>query len=131
MKHSFLHRSLSVALALFVMMSTLSFAFEKHFCGNKLVDVALFTEAKGCGMEIPSNTENTCCKDEVDLVKGQDQLKLNFQDFDLELQQFVATFIYTYINLFEGLQEQVIPFKEYSPPNLHYDRQVLFETYLI
>lgn len=113
------------------MFSTLSFTVEKHFCGSHLVDVAVFSEAEGCGMEMPSTSKKPCCKDEIDVIEGQDELKLNIQDLDIQQQQVVATFFYTYINLFEGLPEQVVPFKEYSPPHLHYDRQVLYDTYLI
>ncbi len=118
-------------MALLVMLSTLSFTVEKHFCGDTLVDAALFTEVKGCGMEMPSTTKKSCCKDEIDLVKGQDELKYSFNDFDLDQQQFIATFFYAYIDLFEGLPEQVIPFKDYSPPNLFYDRQVLHDVFII
>ena len=113
------------------MLSTLSFTVEKHFCGNTLVDVALFSEAKGCGMEMSPGVEKSCCKDEVDFVKGQDELKFSFNDLDLEQELFVATFLCTYIDLFEGLSEQINPFKEYSPPNLFYDRQVLHDVFLI
>ncbi len=118
-------------MALLVLFSTMSFAIEKHFCGTTLVDVAIFTQAHGCGMEIPSDIEKPCCKNDVEIIKGQDELKYSFNDLSLDQQQFVATFVYTYLDLFEGLPEQVIPFKDYSPPNLFYDRQVLHETYLI
>ena len=46
-------------------------------------------------------------------------------------QQFLTTFLYTYINLFEGLPKQVIPHKDYSPPNLVSDIQVLDQVFII
>ena len=126
-----LHRFFSVSMALLVMLSTMSFTIEKHFCGDTLVDVAVFSEAKGCGMEMPSTIKKSCCKDEIDHIKGQDELKFSFNDFDPDKQQFVTAFFYTYIDLFEGLPEQIIPFKDYSPPNLFYDRQVLHDVFII
>ena len=45
------HKIFSVTLALLVLMSTLSFTVEKHFCGDVLVDVSVFTETQKCGME--------------------------------------------------------------------------------
>jgi len=126
-----LHKIASVLMAFLVLFSTLSFVVEKHFCGGTLVDVAVFSEVEGCGMEMPSSAKTSCCKDKVEIIKGQDELKFSFNDFDVNDSQFVAVFFHTFINLFEGLPEQVIPFKEYSPPNLIYDRQVLHNIFLI
>ena len=127
------HKIFSVTLALLVLMSTLSFTVEKHFCGDVLVDVSVFTEAQKCAMEaVEIALKKTCCKDEVDVVKGQDEL--NFQSFeDLPFQelQFIASFSYTYSNLFENLPKQIIPHKDYSPPNLVLDIQLLNDTFLI
>jgi len=130
-KHSGIHRLFSVALALLVMLSTISFTIEKHFCGGTLVDVALFTDAESCGKEMPSDFKKPCCKDEVEVVEGQNELKVSLNDLNLQEQQFVATFYNYHIELFEGLPEQVIPFKEYSPPKLVYDRLVLHEVFII
>ncbi|GAA4814254.1 HYC_CC_PP family protein [Litoribaculum gwangyangense] len=132
-----LHKSFSVALALTVLMSTMSFTIQKHYCGSILVDTAVFSSAEKCGMAM-SKSEATkmkkmnCCKDEVKVVKGQDDLKVNtFEDIQFQQQQFLTTFIFTYINLFEGLPQQVIPHKDYSPPNLVADIQVLDQVFII
>ena len=37
-----------MALALLVLLSTFSFKMETHFCGSKLVDVAVFSKVKSC-----------------------------------------------------------------------------------
>ena len=93
----FLHKSFSVVLALLVLFSTVSFTIEKHYCGDVLVDVALFAEAEKCAMEpqelaLEKLTKKHCCKDEVDVVKGQDELIKSFNDLDFETQQFVVAF---------------------------------------
>lgn len=133
----FLHKSFSVIMALLVMFSTVSFTIEKHYCGNVLVDVAIFTEAKTCGMETNTATQDAitkkmCCKDEVKLVKGQDELKItSFDDLSFQHQLFISTFTYAFINLFEGLEQHIIPHKDYSPPNLVADIQVLDQVFII
>ena len=131
------HKVFSVALALMVLMSTMCFTIQKHYCGKTLVDSAVFSSAEKCGMEM-SKAETTskkkmnCCKDEVKVVKGQDDLKVNtFEDLKFQQQQFLTTFSYTYINLFEGLPKQVIPHKDYSPPNLVADIQLLDQVFII
>ena len=124
-------------MAMLVMFSTVSFTVEKHYCGDMLVDVAVFEEAKKCGMEtsdklVEKITKKTCCKDTVDLLEGQDELRVNsFDDLDFEQQLFVVSFVYSHINLFEGLPQLVVPHKDYSPPNLIVDRQLLDEVFLI
>lgn len=130
-------KSGSLAMAFLVLFSTMSFTVEKHFCGQILVDLAVFSEAETCGMEmhIPSSeekiTEDQCCKEEKILVEGQKELKLSFDQLDFPQQVFISSFAISYVNLFEGLPEQVIPFKNYSPPLLVSDIQLLSQTFLI
>jgi hypothetical protein len=134
---AFLHKTFSVTLACLVLFSTLSFTVEKHYCGDNLVDVAIFSKVDNCGMDMESvaasNLEKKhCCKDEVQIVKGQDKLKkASFEELQLSQQLFLSTYICTYINLFEGLPEMVIPHKDYSPPNLVADIQVLDQVFII
>ena len=75
----FLLKIASVFLAFSVLFSTFSFTVEKHFCGEFLVDVSYFGEAKGCGMETAAKMafkkKKNCCKDEVFQIEGQDELQ--------------------------------------------------------
>ncbi len=97
-----------------------------------LVDVSVFTEAEKCAMETQEMAmKKSCCKDEVDVVEGQDELLKTFHDFDFEQQQFLISFVYSFINLFEGEPKKVIPHKDYSPPNLVKDIIVLDQVFLI
>lgn len=127
-----LHKAFSIVMMLLVLFSTVSFTIEKHFCGDVLIDVSYFFEGDTCAMDVEETIKKrSCCKDEVDVVKGQDELQLGaFKDFDLQ-PEFVTAFVYTYINLFKGLPKQVIPHKDYSPPNLVADIQVLDQVFII
>ena len=128
----FLHKFFSVTLALLVLFSTVSFTIEKHFCGDVLVDVSMFVEAEKCAMEaLELLQQKTCCKDEIDVVQGQDELKVSFDNFSSDQQLIVASFIYTYLNLFEGLEENVIPLQDCTPPILVRHIFKLDESYLI
>lgn len=128
-----LHKTFSFLLAFLVLFSTVSFTIEKHYCGNVLVDVSVFSDVDKCDMESMDKLQKkTCCKDEIDLVKGQDELKFSsFEDLSFEKQEFILSFILIYINLFEGLSQQIIPHKDYSPPNLVADIQVLDQVFII
>ncbi len=124
-------------MALIVLFSTISITVEKHFCGDTLVDVAYFTTVEGCEEEVVSKDSKTkilksCCKEEIEVLKEQSKLEtLVFNDLDTEQQLFITSFAYSYINLFEGLSEQIIPHKNYSPPNLVEDIQLLDAVFII
>ncbi|MGB6269864.1 MAG: hypothetical protein WBF67_12735 [Olleya sp.] len=131
-----LHKGLSVLMALLVLFSTFSFTVEKHYCGDHLVDSAIFSKAKNCGMEVSKTDETTikkksCCKDIVEVIKGQDQLKLNFNDLDFKSQFVFTAYVYAYFTLYQSLPKPIIPHKNYSPPNLIIDYQVLHDVYII
>lgn len=137
MKFSFLNRTIAVTLSFLVLFSTLSIAIEKHFCGGTLVDVAIFTKAKKCGTEMQDMNQSeivkkSCCKDETEIINGQDELKINsFDDLPSIQKQILIAFNFSYINLFEGLPKKTIPNRDYSPPEIVKDIHVLDETYLI
>lgn len=129
----FFHRSASFAMAFLVLLSTVSFTVDKHFCGSILVDQAVFSEAQTCGMhaDMPASAEDECCDEEKVLVEGQKELKISFDDLDLDQQVFLAGFTYSYIDLFEGEAQAETPFFHYKPPLLVYDIHLLDETFLI
>nr|WP_228530282.1 hypothetical protein [Tamlana sp. I1] len=120
-------------LALLVLFSTVSFTIEKHFCGDVLVDVSVFTEADKCELEsLEVLLKKTCCKDEINVVKGQDELNVSsFDDLDFQQQQFLYAFTYANIFGFESLEKHHIPHKNYSPPSLVADIQVLDQVFII
>lgn len=134
---AFLHKIFSATLACLVLFSTLSFTVEKHYCCDNLIDVAIFSKVDNCGMDMDSASstyleKKHCCKDEIHVFKGQDKLKkVSFEDLQLDQQLFLEVFSYTFLNFFAGLPEQVIPHKNYSPPNLIADIQVLDQVFII
>jgi len=132
------HKIMSLLMAFVVLFSTMSFTIDMHYCGDKLVETAIFNKAKGCGMEMdnPSTegcaiTKNNCCNDEQLIVDGQDELQLSVDKISLEQQVFLASFIYTYINLFEGYDKNVSSYEEYEPPLVVRQLYKIDETYLI
>lgn len=133
---NFFRNSGASLLALLVLISTFSFTIDKHYCGKMLIDTAIFSEAHACGMVMGSDgyagmDEDSCCKDQKIQVEGQDELKRSFDDLDLQKQLFVASFTYSYFNLFESLPGGEIPFVDYSPPLLVADIQLLDQVFII
>ncbi len=134
----FTHKIASVLMAFVVLFSTMSFTIEMHYCGDTLVDAAIFSKVKTCGMESietstckSSELKKKCCSDEQLTFEGENELQLTFEKLNFKQQVFVSSFIYTYINLFEGLEENIIPLQDYLPPLVVKDILLLDQVFLI
>ena len=112
-----------------------------HFCCNELVDIAFFSKAESC-KDIAQKKDNTskqctsiqekdCCDNKSFVKTGNDTIKKANTKLEAETVIFLNTFFYAYVNLFEGFEENIVPFKQYRPPLLSKDIQILHETYLI
>ncbi len=126
-------------MALLVLVSTFSLTIEKHFCGDFLVDISYFGNSEGCAEELGEEDCDTsetiqkknCCKDEVEQIKGQEDLQTATKKITIEKQQFIIAFVSSYNNLFIAFKKQIVPHKNYSPPNLVADIRVLHEVFII
>ena len=132
------HKIMSLAMTFVVLFSTMSFTINMHYCGDTLVETAIFYKAKSCGMEMdkPSTegcaiTKKNCCDDKQLSIEGQDELQIQFDKVSFEQQVFIASFVYTYSNLFEEYNEDINSFREYKPPLVVRQLYKLDETYLI
>ncbi len=136
---AFIKNITSIFLAFIVLFTTMSFTVNMHYCGDTLVDTAIFQKVKTCGMNMQKAistsecaiTKKNCCNNEQIVVDGQDELQLSIDTLTFDQQLFIASFVYTYINLFEGLDKKPIPFNDYSPPLIVKDIHILDEVYII
>lgn len=125
-------------MAVVVLCSTMSFTLNMHYCGDYLVETAMFHKAEGCGMDMQkpatkddSITKKNCCNDEQLVIDGQDELQLQVDKISFEQQVFIAYFVYSYINLFDDLDDNTSAFEAYQPPLVSKQIFKLDETYLI
>ncbi len=126
-------------MALVVLFSTFSFTVDQHYCGDVLVDFSLFGKAQACGMQLQQAmdsqeqhlTKKGCCEDQTLSIAGQHDLKISLEKISFEQHQFIAALVYTYLNHFEGLPENIVPFTHYPPPVLVKDILILDQTFLI
>jgi len=132
-KHKPLHSIFSIVMSLLVLISTVSFTVEKHYCGNTLIDVSIFSEVEKCTSEIAleKTTKKPCCKDTIDIVKGQDELQKSNSDFNLAQQDINAFLCVDMPTVCEYMPKQTQHYKKYVPPNIVYDLTILHEVFLI
>jgi len=118
----------------------MSFNISEHFCGDQLVDTSYFSTADACNMmdmQMPISSDDCkiekedCCSNHSEFIQGSSEIQSVVTSLDFDQQVFLTSFVYTYINLFEGLEDNVIPFKNYAPPIIVKDIQVLDNVFLI
>ncbi len=137
------HKIVSFFLALIVLFTSFSFTINKHICGGKVVNTALFVSADTCGMDMTvcknkseKDTETTikkepCCQDVVKVIQGNEnnqqaqQVTLDFPQV-IFLQAFVSTFVLKFQET-----KTVSNVRHYSPPNLNIDILTFFQVFRI
>jgi hypothetical protein len=132
-----IHKLFSGLLAIIVLFSTISFTVDSHYCGERLVDVAVFSEVSGCGMEMRkemcdgvSFSKKSCCKNETSIVEGNSIDQQVLKNLKLQQINFVTAFVVSYNNLFL-YKTQVSSLYLYKPPIIHKDITLLFENFRI
>lgn len=132
------HKITALFMTLVVLLSTMSFTINRHYCGDTLVETALFHQVEGCGMEMDNPatescaiTKKSCCDEDQLTLQGQDELQLTVDKISLEQQVFIASFVYTYNQLFEGVDQNNTSFQDYKPPRVVKQIFKIDETYLI
>jgi hypothetical protein len=138
MKNGF-HKITSLFLALLVLGSTMSFSVDKHYCGDHLIDVAIFGEAAPCEMmqsldaKYGKDTYKKmgCCKNEQTVFEGQDELKMQFDQFTADQLVFLKAFTYSYTYLFVEADKHSASVTSHPPPLIITDYQVAYNQYLI
>lgn len=136
---SFITKFIALFMAMVVVISTTSFTIDMRYCDGHLMDTALFTSVDSCNSDIEKAVSEVCCKPkkmccshEQIVIDGLDELsQTTFDDLKLNHQYLVFLWTSTYLNPFEGLEENISRFQDYSPPELVKNIQVLHEVYLI
>ena len=125
----------SALLAFLVLFSTLSFTVESHYCGGFLMDISVIGEADDCGMKVEQTMaadKTNCCKDEVIITEGQDELHpASFDTLNFEKQQFLTTFYSSYLNLVKEKSSRNIIYKDFHRPVIPINYQIKYQSFLI
>jgi len=130
---SFISKIGSISLALLVLVSTMSFTIDSHYCGNILVDKAILSKAQTCEMhkQMHSEDESSCCDNEVEIIEGQDILQFSKAEFDLDIPLEFTVFSLIYFCDLDVFEKQIDEFQSYNPPQHSLDLQLLNEVFLI
>ena len=130
-----------------MLFSSSSFSIAMHFCMGELETVSLIGKAESCQMiqERPScganqsnisdehhriTNENSCCQDQKVLIDGQNEVIENsiVAFSEIHLAAIVAPLDYIW---FETIIVDGPSYKNYCPPLIDRDIQVLVQSFLI
>ena len=122
-------------MAVIVLLSTMSFTVEKHYCGDFLVDVSVIGNVEKCAMTADQATlvkSKDCCSDEVFHIEGQDELqKESFNKLTIEQQKLLVAYAFSYEFFFIESREILFSRNTPPPPDLNKDLQAFYQTFLI
>ena len=122
----------SLSLALLVLLSTLSFTVDQHYCGDFLVDISFTGEADGCGMNMAKTTMNNCCSDEEISFEGQDELQNHAPVAKtLTSQTLFIPKIENWTLSLTQVERKPFRFKEFPPPDIPRNYQSEYQVYII
>lgn len=129
---------LAMLMAFIVVFTTLSFTVDMHYCGDTLVDTAIFNKVKSCGMELQKSSselcvikKNNCCSDKQLIIDGQEELQISFSSLSLEEPLSIKLIPNTIIAIDELLNENVPFYLVYFSRLVIRQLYKLDETYLI
>jgi len=125
-------------MAFVVVFTTMSFTVDMHFCGDTLVETAIFQQVKGCGMELQKPAKgdcvvksNNCCNDKQLTIDGQQELQISVSAFSFEQTLYVTSILNTEKEFSEVIDNNVPLYKGYFPELVIRQLYKTAETYLI
>ena len=128
----------ALLLAMLVLVATSSFTVSMHFCGEKLIDYSFTETLKNCNDSSFKTSFETlfskksCCSDKHIVKQSQNELSQKEITTSIYKKIDFINHFYDYEEIFvlQNLQDESSTIY-YSPPNLIWDRVILFETFLI
>ena len=125
-------------LSCIVLFSSMSFAIDEHFCGDQVMDVSYFGNADDCGMEeVDTNSNitilkaNNCCKDEITHFESS----LYSSEKPISIHNLASQYLFSNTHFNNGFNRiktlRIQYYKDFSPPDIRQDFQVLHQTFLI
>lgn len=127
-----------------MLASSSGIAYAQHFCGGMemMSKVMLGERHLSCGMDMESaevscenknlaDEQHDCCQNQIIKIQTDD----NFAkaSFDLQLDKtFVAAFFAVFVLPEVAISDcKTTPYRDYSPPFLRQDLNILYDTFLI
>lgn len=132
-------QTVSIFLSLLLLLSSTGISYAEHYCGSfkMMSEITLGHEHLSCGMKMEAHPcgdekeDHFCCNNEYTDVDTDDSYAKATFDIQFE-QNFLIAFVSVFVlNTLDNYESNTHFFRDYSPPPLGEDLQVLYETFLI
>ena len=132
------HKIVAIFMVAVLMASTTSLSFYKHFCGDNLVEISFEKVDSCCEFETEAKELSNLNFSEKDCCKNETEIK-NILTFDntksLKIVKnqivFFTSFYYTFIDPIEVIHKKTNFYTNFSPPEIVYNKQIQFQSFLI
>ena len=131
----------SIFLTLVLLMSTKPITLKKQYCGNNLIKVVLFSTNNSINLELESNkneccylNEKDCCSFEYQITNNQIDVFTNtakYPEFGKDKQSVASDFLQDPYGYANDPPRKAHYIKEYSPPNLVHNTNLLYQVFRI
>ena len=100
------------------------------------MDVSLFQNVESCGIGdalalLETDMEKHCCSNESFTIQGQDDLKLSWDELEIDSQMVLVAYVQSYLEILSFPSTKETTKNTYPPPLLVQDLNVLHEVFLI
>ncbi|MEQ8624448.1 MAG: hypothetical protein RJQ00_06320 [Vicingaceae bacterium] len=106
-----------------------------HYCGQTIVDVALFSDAEPCPMDTGMNNEvkqAPCCSDRQIIIEGEDYLSCKpFEKQEVEKVEILLADLQFPIELLVEKEQSISLLEHYTPPLIERDITVAVQSFLL
>ncbi|MFT6997665.1 MAG: hypothetical protein ACJAQ4_001419 [Cryomorphaceae bacterium] len=125
-----------------MLASNIGIAANTHYCGGMVAEqsFSLGFEQLDCGMEktqeICESTESEglnaqpCCKNVHEILQAQQEANVKKSSIEVN-PTFLVAFVFDYTSTLFSFEESTPTFREYIPPFVRQNVQILFQTFLI
>lgn len=128
-------KTFSTLLSLLILLSSFNFNLSAHYCGQQLIDVAIFGDAEICPMAKENACESDkmpCCADRNIIIDGEDYLaSKDLSKHEIKkTEALIASFGYP-IELLNSNEISLITDDNYDPPLLEREIPILIQSFLL
>jgi hypothetical protein len=122
-------------IAFLVLFSTFSFSVDRQYCEGSLIAISYIGATEICKSAVKEDFSFTikgCCSNEVETIKGQNELQIHgSKKLTTEKEQFIAIDFTFYRLLFIDKSSRAPKPRGLFPVNIPINHQVLHQCFLI
>ena len=119
-----------IILVLLLLTTTIGFSVSKHYCGSRLVEVSINSEAEPC---CDNMGNSNCCHNETEYFQLEEDLIKPVSFENIRIASFNILFPLVFVYFFNApgnIETEILNFAESPPPPAIQAKLSLLQAYL-